>query len=165
MIGFENPTGAAVPATPVAIAETLHASSDLNTSDLSDRAFGDAVLTSLPGSRNDRTTLAMSRDGNEFDALVDAGLDVGARRLSVKLRLSDAAATSPLTRRTGFLPVANGPRRQGPVRDTFSPRPGLPTDLGIRNATTVTFDRNDSDAGDQFSRARQLGGSDPPVKL
>ena len=68
MIGFENPTRAAVPATPATIAQTLHPSLDLDTSGLNEGAAGDVVLTGPFGSRIDRKTVAMGRDGRELSA-------------------------------------------------------------------------------------------------
>ncbi|MGP0070090.1 MAG: hypothetical protein ACLQGP_41640 [Isosphaeraceae bacterium] len=159
MIGFENPTGAAMSATPVTIAHTSLATDN---SGLNEGGSGNAVLTSPSGSRNDRTTVAMSRDGKEFDGLVDAGRDVEPRPLAVKLRSSNAPATSPLTGRTGFLPAGNGlGRRMRPVRDTDSPRPDLPAGPEIGNRTVVKLYNNAPDATDHVRRADPGRGIGP----
>jgi RHS repeat-associated protein len=161
-INFENDPKATAPAQQVVIKNTLDPNLDLSTFQFTAIAFGDTLLTIPSGSQYYQTTVPITNNGETFNVLVQASLDLITRQVTVTFQSIDPTTELPPDVLAGFLPPENGTGRgEGYVSYTVSPKAGLPTGTQIRDVANITFDINSAIATDQVNDEDQSQGIDP----
>jgi RHS repeat-associated protein len=161
-IDFENDPTATAPAQSVIVTDQLSPNLDWSTFVLTRIGWGNMLLTIPPNAQHYEATVSVTENGENFDVLVDAGVDLATGIFTARFQSIDPNTDLPPDVLTGFLPPEDGTGRgMGYITYTIVPKAGLPTGTQIRNIALVTFDDNPAIATDQVSETDPSQGVDP----
>ncbi|MEW5736243.1 MAG: hypothetical protein AB1921_15460 [Thermodesulfobacteriota bacterium] len=141
---FENKSTATAPAQEVVITDQLDGlSMDLATFSLGMITAGDRTVTPPPGLAQYQTDLDF-RPQQPFVLRIQAGLDAGTGRLTVRFKTIDPATGDlPADPLVGFLPPnQTPPQGEGSVLFSVQQKGTLPTGTVIGNQAAIVFDAN-----------------------
>jgi VCBS repeat-containing protein len=121
------------------------------------------VLVSIPAhSQYFQATVPVKIGNEQFDVLVELGLDAGTGQIYAHFQSVDPATSLPPDVLTGFLPPENGTGRgQGHLSYTVRSKPNLPTGTVIKNIAVIQFDHGEIIATNQIAPHDPSQGTDP----
>ena len=160
-INFENATNATAPAQSVTVQNVLATNLDLAAFELSSLGFGDYYFAIPAGSQHYERTETLTMNGFQFQAQIEAGLNLATRTVYATFRSLNPTNGLPPPVEIGFLPPENGTGRgQGHLAYTVRSKSGLPTGTEIRNVASIVFDYNPTIETDWVDPHNQGSGVD-----
>ncbi len=161
-IDFENDATATAPAQRVDITNTLNANLDPSTFELTEVGFGDVLLAIPAHSQYFQTAVPITSNGQEFEVLIEIGLDFQNNQVYAHFQSVDPLTSLPPDVLVGFLPPEDGTGRgQGHFNYTIHAKPNLPTGTLIKNIAIIQFDHSEIIGTNQIDPHDPAQGTDP----